>query len=356
MNNKKSIENKSVLIENNEVNLNDLIKPEWNKKDFIILNFDDNPLKIKEGLEEKVRGNINIINFSVDKIKDPRIFNIKSNSDLSKIGSKIDKKFENDNILVFKDINQCIKNLNFPKSYKIIHGLVNNVKVKKGIGLFFFDESKINIHYYKLIKHLFDLKLEKSSESFLELKEDIDFQVMIIEDDKMVCDLYEKILEKEYNVSKANNGEEALKKVSSEIDLILLDRRLPDKEGLEIMKEIKNNPKYEEIPIMMLTGLEPDFNIDEMPLEDYLEKPINPSDLRQSVEKIIYKCEYEEEYQKISDNLHKYNKILEQENNINTEKEEKLKQLRKDIKKSNLKLENDIQDIIQKEGLKLLNF
>ena len=355
MNNKKSIENKSIIIENDEVPLNSLIKSKWIKKDFIILNFDKNPFKIKEELERKVKGDINIINFTKDKIKDPRIFNVKNYSDLSRIGSKIDKKFNKDNVLIFKDINQCIKNLNLPKTYKIIHGLVNNVKVKKGIGIFFFNKSKINIHHYKLIKHLFDFKLEKSSQNFLKLKEGINFQVLIIEDDKMVLDLYEKILEKEYNVSKANNGEEALKKISIEIDLILLDRRLPDKKGLEILKEIKNNPKYDKIPIMMLTGLEPDFNIDEVPLEDYLEKPINPSDLRQSVKKIIYKCEYKEEYQKISNNLQKYNKILEQKNNINTEKEEKLKQLRKDIKKSNLKLENDIQDIIQKKGLKILN-
>lgn len=88
-----------------------------------------------------------------------------------------------------------------------------------------------------------------------------------------------------YDVLEASNSEEALKvleKDYSEIGLILLDWNMPGMNGFELLKIIKSNPDYKNIPTMMVTTEGERANVImaiQVGAENYLTKPFTPEDL-----------------------------------------------------------------------------
>ena len=82
-------------------------------------------------------------------------------------------------------------------------------------------------------------------------------KILIIEDDKFLNKLYSDKLKREgFNVLVAISGDEGLAKVFSEKpDLVILDIVLPEKNGFDILSEIKLRPETKDIPVLILTNL-----------------------------------------------------------------------------------------------------
>lgn len=82
-------------------------------------------------------------------------------------------------------------------------------------------------------------------------------KILIIEDDKFLLKLYsDQLKHGGFEVSGVLTGEEGLHRVSKQKpDLILLDLLLPKKNGFEILSDLKLNPKTKGIPVMILTNL-----------------------------------------------------------------------------------------------------
>lgn len=82
-------------------------------------------------------------------------------------------------------------------------------------------------------------------------------KILLIEDDPFLIDIYTtKLKEKEFKVSVALDGEEAIRKVEEENpDLVLLDIVLPKLDGWEILRKIKSNPKFKDLKIIILSNL-----------------------------------------------------------------------------------------------------
>ena len=89
------------------------------------------------------------------------------------------------------------------------------------------------------------------------------YRVLIVEDEKDICDLYAMHLtENGYQVIKAYNGTEALEKFNSTtFDIILLDIMLPDISGLDILKKFKEQKSTAKI--LILTNLTADKTIND---------------------------------------------------------------------------------------------
>jgi DNA-binding response OmpR family regulator len=83
-------------------------------------------------------------------------------------------------------------------------------------------------------------------------------KILIIEDELALQKTFSDILEKEgYQVISALNGESGLILAKRENpDLILLDLILPQKDGFEVLKELKKDETTKEIPVIVLTNLE----------------------------------------------------------------------------------------------------
>jgi len=96
-----------------------------------------------------------------------------------------------------------------------------------------------------------------------------------------------KILRKEYDVIGANSGKEALQVMSgNRPDLILLDIMMPELDGLELCRILKNDDRYREIPVIFITAL--NHGLDESRgfeagAVDYITKPVKPGILSHRV-------------------------------------------------------------------------
>jgi len=82
--------------------------------------------------------------------------------------------------------------------------------------------------------------------------------ILLIDDESLVRNLFKIKLEMaEFEVETASDGFDGLEKARElKPDLILLDIVMPRLNGLEVLKEIKDDPQLREIPVVMLTNLD----------------------------------------------------------------------------------------------------
>lgn len=79
--------------------------------------------------------------------------------------------------------------------------------------------------------------------------------IVIVDDNPVNLDLAENVLKDSFKLSKLISGEQLLKFLSRiKPDMILLDIQMPGMDGYEIMERIKQNPEWENIPVIFLTG------------------------------------------------------------------------------------------------------
>ncbi len=119
--------------------------------------------------------------------------------------------------------------------------------------------------------------------------------VLVVEDEQMLGDLFATWLESEYNVRVAYDGENALELLDEQIDIAILDRRMPGLSGDDVLEEIRD--RGFEFPIAMVTAVDPDFDIVEMEFDDYLVKPIERDALLSLVDDLVSLPAYEDAVQ-----------------------------------------------------------
>ncbi|GGK69202.1 MULTISPECIES: response regulator [Haloarcula] len=116
--------------------------------------------------------------------------------------------------------------------------------------------------------------------------------ILVVDDEPAVADVYADQLGDRYTVETAYSGEAALSKLDSAVDVVLLDRRMPDLSGDEVLSAIRE--KRYDTRVAMVTAVDPDFDIIEMPFDDYVLKPVSKEDLFQTIEQLLLYADYEE--------------------------------------------------------------
>lgn len=126
---------------------------------------------------------------------------------------------------------------------------------------------------------------EKTRESTIKPK------ILVVDDEPMNVEIFEGYLSNEYDVVKAYNGDEALLKVgTTNPDLILLDIMMPGKNGFEVCRILKENPRTMAIPIIMVTALnekEDRIKAIEAGADDFLSKPIDIIEVTARVKSLL---------------------------------------------------------------------
>lgn len=122
-------------------------------------------------------------------------------------------------------------------------------------------------------------------------------KILIVDDDREFREEFADCLE-EYDVIEASNGDEALNilKQPNEIDLVILDIRMPGKSGTEILKKIKKMSP--ETGVIMLTGYaSKDTAIEALRgrADEYIEKPLDIDRTKEVIEKILENVRQEED-------------------------------------------------------------
>ena len=115
--------------------------------------------------------------------------------------------------------------------------------------------------------------------------------ILLVEDNVSLLNFMSSLLEDEYKIITAKNGEEgvqtALKKIP---DLIITDLMMPKLNGVELSSQLKNDEKTSHIPIIMLTGKTgPENEIAGLQsgVEEYITKPFNPKTFQIRIENIL---------------------------------------------------------------------
>ena len=115
--------------------------------------------------------------------------------------------------------------------------------------------------------------------------------VLVVEDEADLADLYAAWLGGEYDVQTAYGGHEAIEQLSEDIDVVLLDRRMPGLSGDEVLTAVRD--RGIDARVAMVTAVEPDFDIVEMGFDDYLVKPVTRENLMDTVESLLRRSEYD---------------------------------------------------------------
>ncbi len=121
------------------------------------------------------------------------------------------------------------------------------------------------------------------------------YKILVCDDEKDIVDVLSYNLMKEgFLVEQAFNGQQALQKVTSDFDLILLDVMMPYMDGLEVCRSLKENPDTKNISIIFLTAK--NSEIDEIKglelgADDYISKPISIKKLLARIHSVLRRKE-----------------------------------------------------------------
>lgn len=115
--------------------------------------------------------------------------------------------------------------------------------------------------------------------------------ILVVDDSKVNLVSAKKVLGNQYKITAVTSGMQALKYLDTKtVDLILLDKNMPEMDGLEVMSIIKSNPATKYIPIIILTADE-DAGTESLCIEagavDYIGKPFVPAVMISRISRII---------------------------------------------------------------------
>jgi DNA-binding HxlR family transcriptional regulator/DNA-binding response OmpR family regulator len=115
--------------------------------------------------------------------------------------------------------------------------------------------------------------------------------VLVADDDRRLADMHAEWLDREYEVRVAYAGDEALRALDDDVDLVVLDRRMPGLPGDELVDWIRDN--HLDCRIVMLTSRNPDTDIVDLGFDEYLTKPTGRSEVLKTVDTVLDRQEYD---------------------------------------------------------------
>ena len=115
-------------------------------------------------------------------------------------------------------------------------------------------------------------------------------KIIVVDDEPDVIYSIKEGLRNDFEIIGANSGKQLFQTLESNIpDLILLDIMMPEMNGWQIIKKLKQNEKMKNIPIIIVTARKDKIaeNAGRFYAEDFIEKPFSISDLKNRIEKIV---------------------------------------------------------------------
>lgn len=113
--------------------------------------------------------------------------------------------------------------------------------------------------------------------------------VLVVDDDPRLAKMHGDWLDSAgYDVKRAHDGREALRELTEDVAVVLLDRRMPGLSGDEVLSRIEGLDQ--ESAVVMLTAVEPDFDVVDMGFDDYVVKPGFKDELVDVVEDVLQRA------------------------------------------------------------------
>ena len=119
--------------------------------------------------------------------------------------------------------------------------------------------------------------------------------ILIVDDDPDILEGILTILESQpYRLATARDGKKCIEMIEEDIpDLLILDLLMPRMDGWGVIREMRSEPRFASVPIMVLTTVIEDasrrrYELETgmaMDVQDYVQKPARPADLIKSIER-----------------------------------------------------------------------
>jgi DNA-binding response OmpR family regulator len=164
-------------------------------------------------------------------------------------------------------------------------------------------------------------------------------RVLVVEDEPELADLYADYLRSTYAVDVAYGGEEAVEMLSEAYDAVLLDRRMPVVSGNEVVLEMEK--RGIETRVAMVTAVNPDFDIIDLGIDDYLVKPVTRQEVLDTVERLLKISEYNERAQELTAKKLKRNVLEVEKTRAELQESDEFERLTAEIEA----LEVEVEDI-----------
>jgi adenylate cyclase len=159
-------------------------------------------------------------------------------------------------------------------------------------------------------------------------------KVLVVDDIEMNRDMLCSLLEADgHKAAVAENGRLALEKIKSNpYDLILLDVMMPEMNGYQVLEQLKSEPSWRDIPVIVLSALDEIGSVVrciELGAEDYLPKPFDPVLLRARIGACLEKKRLRDQEIRLRSELEEWNKTLELRVQKQLEQLERLERLKR---------------------------
>ena len=119
--------------------------------------------------------------------------------------------------------------------------------------------------------------------------------VLVADDNKRVNTMHTAWLDDDYTVRTASDGEETLRRLDTDVGVVVLDRRMPGLSGGEVLDWIRSQ-RYD-IRVVVVTSRDVDLDILDMEFDEYLTKPVRRNELRTAVAELFERRNYSSQLQ-----------------------------------------------------------
>lgn len=119
--------------------------------------------------------------------------------------------------------------------------------------------------------------------------------IVVADDDRRVATMHTSWLSGEYAVRTAHDGDETIEELGPEVDVLVLDRRMPGRSGDEVLAWLREQ-EYD-TRVVMITAEEPGADLFDLDFDEYLTKPVSEAEFKSVVADLIERSEYDSQLQ-----------------------------------------------------------
>jgi len=179
-----------------------------------------------------------------------------------------------------------------------------------------------------------------------------DETVLVVDDERDIADLYSTWLSEEYEVLTAYGPREALDEADGAVDIVFLDRQMPEMNGDEVLEQLR--ARRIECRVVMVTAVDPDFDIVEMPFDDYLTKPVMLDDLHGAAERMLDRESYDERMQEFFSLASKKATLEAEKDCVELQDSEEYEELESEVEHLREEADQTVSDLSEAEDFETL--
>jgi DNA-binding response OmpR family regulator len=120
---------------------------------------------------------------------------------------------------------------------------------------------------------------------------------MVADDDPDIRECYQLWLGESYDVVTVADGDTALDRLDEMVDVLVLDREMPGSNGETVARNVAAGPF--EPAVLMISGVEPDVDLLDIPVDEYLTKPVDRDAVLSAVERVGVVTQFQSELQEL---------------------------------------------------------